>query len=446
MTSVPDRDSASHAATHGDEGLVRAIGPLGLTASVINIVVGGSIFVMPAALSRDLGTAAPLAYFVGAAVMALVTFSFAEVARRTVASGGPYAYVEQAFGLFPGFLAGLLTWLAGMFASAAVAAALVDSLGKVAPALQHPFARGATLVCMFAVLAAVNVLGVRSGTRLASAAAIAKFTGLVLFVGLATQLVVPSNLEWEWPSDGSGLGRATILVIFAFAGMEVPLCAGGEIRDPDRTVPRALGAALVLVTVLYIAVQLVAQGVLGGAIESSQAPLADALAKIGPTGYLLLLATGAVSMFGYLAGDILGMSRILFAFGRDRLLPRQLAAVHPVTRVPHVAVLVHAITAAALSVSGTFTLLAPIASVAILLLYIACCAAALMLYLRPNGGAGRRRLAGTLVPVLAILSLGWVLTHSTPSEFLAVGVVLAIGCVLYAIVRSRSRAERPPAM
>jgi amino acid transporter len=365
---------------------------------VINIVVGGSIFVMPAALSRDLGTAAPLAYFVGAAVMALVTFSFAEVARRTVASGGPYAYVEQAFGIFPGFLAGLLVWLAGMFASAAVAAALVDSLGKVAPVLHQPFARAATLVCMFAVLAAVNVLGVRSGIRLASAAAIAKFAGLVLFVGLATRLVVPENLDWEWPSDGTGLGRATILVIFAFAGMEVPLCAGGEIRDPDRTVPRALLAALVLVTVCT-SPQLVAQGVLGGAIASSQAPLADAR-EDRPTGYVLLLATGAVSMFGYLAGDILGMSRILFALAAS-------AAAAPNSR-PCTATRGRTlrcsctITATALSVSGTFTLLAPIASVAVLLLYIVLRRRA-MLYLRPGAVTGRRRLAGTVVPVLAIV-------------------------------------------
>ena len=134
-----DLPSASQPSADGD-GLVRAIGPLGLTAGVINIVVGGSIFVLPAALSSDLGTAAPLAYFVGAAVMALVTISFVAVARRTASSGGPYAYVEQAFGTYPGFLSGLLTWLAGVFASAAVAAALVDSLSTIVPILDQPLA------------------------------------------------------------------------------------------------------------------------------------------------------------------------------------------------------------------------------------------------------------------------------------------------------------------
>jgi len=430
--------SESHVSRDG-EGLVRAIGPLGLTAGVINIVVGGSIFVLPAALSSDLGTAAPLAYFVGAAVMALVTISFAAVARRTASSGGPYAYVEQAFGTYPGFLSGLLTWLAGVFASAAVAAALVDSLSTIVPMLHEPFARGALVVCLFLVLAAVNIVGVRAASGLSTATAFAKFTGLVLFVVLATRLVVPDNLAWEWPAGSEGLGRATVLVIFAFAGMEVPLCAGGEIREPNRTVPRALALALLLVTVLYIAVQLVAQGVLGADIASSKAPLADALARIGPTGYLLLLATGAVSMFGYLAGDILGMSRILFAFGRDRLLPHQLAAVHPVTRAPHVAVLVHAVAATSLAISGTFKLLAPIASVAILLLYIACCAAAFKLQRQPAKTGQRASVIAMLVPLFAIVALVWVLGHSTRSEFLAVGVVLLLGSVLFMIVRHRNR-------
>jgi basic amino acid/polyamine antiporter, APA family len=401
-----------------DEGLLRAIGPVGLGASIINIVVGGSIFVLPAALAREVGTAAPWGYLTGTLVMALVTIAFAAVGSRTTRSGGPYAYVENAFGGFSGYLAGLLTWLAAAFASGAVAAALVDTLSTVAPPLQAPVTRGSALALLFAVLALINVQGVRAGTRLASLTAMAKFSGLVLFVVLATRFVQGENLEWTWPTRGSDLGRATVLVIFALAGMEVPVCAGGEIRDPARTVPRALAGALVLVVLLYLTVHLVAQGVLGGSLPGSQAPLADALAKIGPVGRALLLATGAISMFGFLGGDMLGSSRILFAFGRDGLLPRQLAAVHPVTRAPHIAVLVHTVIAAGLAMSGTFTFLAPIATLTIVLLYIGCCAAAWVV-------------VRSFAPLLAIPGLLWVAAQSTRLEFLAVGVVLAAGTAVY---------------
>jgi amino acid transporter len=374
-------------------------------------------------LARELGTAAPAAYLTGAVVMGLVTLAFAEAGRRTVRSGGPYAYVESAFGRYPGFLAGLLTWLAVVFACAAVAAALVDSLSTMVPVLRLPLARGAALLLLFAVLAAVNVRGVIAGTRLASAAAIAKSAGLILFVLLAARYIQTDNLTWNWPTDAGSLGRATVLAMFALAGMEVPLCAGGEIRDPARTVPRALGGALGFVVLLYVTIHLVAQGALGASLADSQAPLADALAKGGQGGRALLLAIGGISMFGYLAGDTLGASRILFAFGRDGLLPQRLAAVHPDTRAPHVAILVHALAAALLAMTGSFAVLAPIASIAIIVVYLGCCAAAWAL----------SRVA--VVPLLAMAALLWVASHSTATEFLAVGIVLLAGSLLYLVGR-----------
>src|SRR5687767_817067 len=130
--------------------------------------------------------------------MGLVTLAFAEAGRRTARSGGPYAYVESAFGRYPGFLVGLLTWLAVVFACAAVAAALVDSLSGVLPPLHRPLARGSALILLFAVLALVNVRGVQAGTRLASGTAIAKSAGLLLFVVLAARYVRSDNLEWNW--------------------------------------------------------------------------------------------------------------------------------------------------------------------------------------------------------------------------------------------------------
>jgi APA family basic amino acid/polyamine antiporter len=213
-----------------------------------------------------------------------------------------------------------------------------------------------------------------------------------------------------------------VLVIFALAGMEIPLCAGGEIRDPARTVPRALAAATLLVALLYVTIQLIALGVLGAGLASSSAPLADALAGIGPAGRGLILAIGAISMVGFLGGDILGQSRVLFAFARDGFLPRRLAAVHPITRAPHVAVVVNAVIAAALAMSGSFTVLAPVASIAIVVLYIATCVAAWVVTRREPRG---------VIPLLAIPGLVWVLAHSTGREFAAVGVALGAGAVIY---------------
>lgn len=422
-----------------DDGLLRAIGPVGLALSIVNVTVGGSIFVLPAVLARELGTGAPAAYLAGAGVMALVALAFAEAGRRTTVSGGPYAYVERAFGQFPGYLAGLLTWLATIVACGAVGAALVDSLATMIPVLHQPVPRTLTVAIAFGALALVNVRGVRAGTMLASAAGMAKFIGLVVFVLLAAQFVQADHLRVTSPVGGAGLGRATILVIFALAGMEIPLCAGGEIRDPGRTVPRALAAATLLVVLLYVTIHLIAQGVLGPALAGSSAPLADALGALGPAGRGLILAVGAISMVGFLGGDILGQSRVLFAFARDGLLPRKLASVHPVTRAPHVAVVVNAVVAAALAMSGSFTLLAPVASIAIVLLYIATCVAAWVVTRQESGGAGTLPGATAL---LAIPGLAWVLVQSTRQEFLAVVVALAAGTALYAVT-TRLRSPTP---
>jgi APA family basic amino acid/polyamine antiporter len=174
--------------------------------------------------------------------------------------------------------------------------------------------------------------------------------------------------------------------------------------------------------------------VLGPALAGSSAPLADALSGVGPAGRGLILAIGAISMVGFLGGDILGQSRVLFAFARDGLLPRKLAAVHPVTRAPHVAVVVNAVIAAALAISGSFSLLAPVASIAIVLLYIATCVAAWVLTRREPGRVGTLPGATAL---LAIPGLLWVLVHSTRQELLAVVVALAAGAVTYAVTTRR---------
>src|SRR5262249_25620893 len=150
------------------------------------------------------------------------------------------------------------------------------------------------------------------------------------------------------------VGRGVILAIFALSGMEIALGTSGEVRAPARTIPHALAIAIPAIAIVYLAIQIVAQGILGPDLAASKAPLADALARGGERGRRFIVAAGIASMTGWLASDLLGSSRVLFAFGRAGTLPRALGAVHPKTRVPHVAVSVHAIIACALALSGTF--------------------------------------------------------------------------------------------
>src|SRR5882757_3257408 len=143
-----------------DAGLVRAIGARQLTASVINVTIGAGIFVLPAVASGGLGAAAPIAYIVCAALMALIVCCFAAAGSRVSLTGGVYAYVETAFGPFVGFLAGVLYFLMATFAVASVSSAFAGSVGAFWPVANTTIGRTALIAALFASLAAVNIRGV----------------------------------------------------------------------------------------------------------------------------------------------------------------------------------------------------------------------------------------------------------------------------------------------
>ena len=195
---------------------------------------------------------------------------------------------------------------------------------------------------------------------------------------MAVWFVRPEHLAVSVLPPASAVGRTAIVLIFAFVGVEVALVPSGEVSQPARTVPRALFTALAVTTTIYLTIQAVALGILGPALaDYASAPLAEAMARVvGPAGRLLVLAGAMVSMFGYVAGDMLGSPRALFALARDRMLPAALARVHPRYHTPHVAIVTYATFVGAVAVSSHFTELAIVANVAILTLYLMCVLAA----------------------------------------------------------------------
>lgn len=414
----------------------------------MNVTVGGGIFRLPASVAGSLGAAAPLAYLVCAAAMGLIVLCFAEAGSRVALTGGPYAYVEVAFGPFVGFLSGVLLWLVGTFALAAVATLLADALAGLLGGVTTLGAggRAALLAGVLGVLAAVNVAGVRQGARLNTIATVAKLLPLALVVVGGAFLVHPAHLAVAAAPAPGALARSAVVLVFAFAGVESALVPSGEVRDPARTVPRALALAMGAVTVLYLALQFVAQGVLGAALATSPAPLAAVAERVfGAPGRGLLLVGAAVSMFGYVSGMTLAVPRALFAFARDGLLPRALGAVHPRHRTPHVAIWTQTAVVWLLAATGTFERLAVLANVSTLVLYAACCVAAWALWRRDvrTPGAGPVRVPfHPAVPWLAVAVIAGILTSVTLREWAVVVGVLAAAAVGYV---ATGRGRRVPA-
>ena len=376
--------------------------------------------------------------------MALIATTLAMAGSRVTLTGGIYAYVDVAFGPYVGFLSGVLQWLTGLLGVASVCAALLDQVGTLAPALAPWPARFATLGVILATLAALNVRGVRSGTRLIEAVTVAKLLPLFLFVGVGAFFVNPAAIAWPGLPDTDALGRSVLLLTFAYAGPEVALAPSGEVKTPARTIPPALFRALGFITFFYIAIQLVAQGVLGTDLpQHTAAPLAGAAGRfLGEAGLTLMLFGAVISMFGYLCGDMLSAPRTLFAFARDGMLPSLFARVHPVRRTPRAAIWTHSALVLTLASTNTFQRLAIISNVGLLVLYLLCGAAALELVRRDvRSDAAPFTMRGAwLAPVGGALMMLWILSTATLAEFAVTGVVLAAATVAYVLRKPATKA------
>ncbi|MEY2499975.1 MAG: hypothetical protein QOI07_309 [Verrucomicrobiota bacterium] len=418
-----------------DAQLDRAIGVPGLAANIINTTIGASIFALPALIAQSLGAAAPVAFVACGVAMTLFVTCFALAGSRVSLTGGLYAYAEVAFGRYVGFITGLFFCTTALLSVAAVVNFFVGTVVALVPVMNGPVMRAVLMFLVYAVMAALNIRGVRTGAGAVGVVTIAKLVPLFLFVLAGIFFIEPTAFTWPgWP-PAKTLGDSVLLLLFAFFGIEVALIPSGEVKNPARTVPRAIYSALALTTLLYILIQLVAQGTLGANLALHRdTPLAEAAnVFLGKPGRLLLLAGATISGFGFIASDILSSPRILFAFGRDGILPRVLAHVHPRFRSPDVAILVYTVAALVLSLTSSFAELAIMANVAALLLYIICCAAAWELMRRDVRTEARPFTfpGASVVPIVSIIAIIWILSHAKWDEWRPNVWVFGVGSALY---------------
>src|SRR5205807_3172240 len=201
------------------------------------------------------------------------------------------------------------------------------------------------IALVYSILALINIRGVREGAGAVAVVTPAKLLPILLFLAVGIFFIHPANFSWAiWPGSKS-LGDAVVLLMFAFVGIEVALIPSGEVKNPARTVPRSAYLALVFTTIVYVMIQLVAQGTLGADLANyPDAPLAESASKfLGDVGRTVLLAGATISAFGFVTSDILSSPRMVFAFGRDGALPAFFAHVHPRYRSPDVAIITYAV-------------------------------------------------------------------------------------------------------
>lgn len=434
--------------TNPDALLSRELGVRQLAATIFNYTVGSGIFVLPAFAVLQLGSAAPFAYLTCAVVIGLVVLCFAEAGSRVSSTGGAYAYVEAGLGPMAGFVAGCLMLSTGTAAAAAVSSILARSLLSLFPGAPAWMA-SVVIVLLVTTLATVNFRGVRSGARVIELITIAKLLPLLAFIGIGMFFIEPGNLVIdELPPIEAVLGTAGV-VIFAFSGIEGSLIPSGEVKNTSRTVPRAALIALAAATLLYLAIQFVALGILGSALaEDRTTPLASAAEAVaGPTGRAVLVIGAVVSMFGYLSANVLSEPRGLFALSRDGFLPKLMSSVHPRFRTPYKSIVIYAVTVTAIALSGTFETLAVFANLAAITLYFLCAVSVLMLRRKAVRADGDPFVipGGPVVPVITCGLLVWLFSATVQrDQLIALLVVLTVVGILYALRAWRQRAIGHP--
>jgi len=341
----------------GRPGLVARIGLFEATLVVMGGIVGSGIFVNPSVVAQHVHSA-PLilgAWVVGGVVALVGAFIYAELSERMPAVGGQYAYLREAFHPLVAFLCG---WALLLVINAGGVAAVAVTFARYALELTGaPIGETALAIVTIVGLAAINCLGVRSGSLVQGVLMVLKVGALAALIVLGWLFHRPPPSAMAAPPDGLlAFGGAMVPVLFAYGGWQTTCFIASEVRDPRRTMPRALVAGVVTVIVLYVGVSWVCLAGLGPAGLAATETPASALMRrtLGQRGATFIALGIAISTLGFLSQSLLTMPRVYFAMAADGLFFRRVARVSRRTHAPVVAILVLAATSTAVALSGRY--------------------------------------------------------------------------------------------
>jgi APA family basic amino acid/polyamine antiporter len=428
-----------------EEGLVRGIRRWDLVAIAINGIIGAGIFGLPSRIYALVGTYSIIAFVACALVVALIIVCFAEVSSRFEETGGPYLYAREAYQPAVAFEVGWLIWLARVTAFAANCNLLINYLSFFWSGAASAVWRASIIVLIVTVLAIVNVLGIRQAAIVSNAFTIGKLVALIIFIAAGLFFLNPQAFELGAAPTSDSFSQSVLFLVYAFTGFEMATIPAGEVRDPQRNLPRALLIAILVVATVYILVQIVCVGTLPG-LAQSQKPLADAGAHfLGTAGGAIISAGAVISITGNLNILLLSGSRLPFAMAEQQQLPKLIGAIHKRFFTPYIAILITAGLMLFLTLKSSFLELLTISTLARLVTYAATCLALPLFRRRQDVQPAAFRLpAGTFIAILSLLLIGWLLAHSTLKEAEATAKAAAVGLLIYVSYWVYSRFVRKP--
>src|ERR1019366_3151843 len=324
--------------------LRRELGVFSASLLVVGGIIGSGIFFTPAETARALPTAGWVlgVWTLGGIVALAGALTYAELGAMMPEAGGGYVYVREAFGRIPAFLLGWMTLL--MIASGAIAAVAMGFAGYLERFVPIGAVGGRIGVAAITIIAltATNYLGVKPGTVTANIFTLSNIAalGALIVIGLALHPGAPPSVAAPAaPPLARGAAAAFVAVLFTIGGWQQTNMVAGEIRDPERTLPRALAVGIGIVIAVYLGANIVYLKTLGrDGLAVSTAVAADTAARlIGPAGATAITVAAMLSIFGFVNVALLTNARVLYALGQDGAFLPSAGKVHPRFGSPHVA-------------------------------------------------------------------------------------------------------------
>ncbi|HKF22884.1 MAG TPA: amino acid permease [Candidatus Angelobacter sp.] len=343
--------------------LARRLGLFDSTMLVMGGIVGAGIFMNPYVVAQRVHTPGLVlgAWLAGGAIALTAAFIWAELADRLPQVGGQYAYLRDAYHPLAAFLYG---WVLLLVIQTGGMAAVTVTFSRYFLELTGIHAADwLVAVITLGVLTLINCLGVRAGGTVQSALMVIKIFAITMLVAAGAVLVQGVHVLWRplvdqpvSPSLFSVFGAALVPVVFAYGGWQTASFVAGEMKQPRRDLPRALVLGVLGVALLYVSVNYICVRALGVATLAQTPTPASAVMRLalGQRGATIIALGIAVSTLGFLSQSVLTAPRVYFAMGEDRVFFRQLAWVHPRTRVPVIAIVAQSVWTVVILVTGRY--------------------------------------------------------------------------------------------
>ena len=358
-----DSEPVESQVTAPHQQLARRLGLFDATMLVMGGIIGSGIFMNPHVVAESVHSPMLIfgAWMLGGIAALIGAFIYAELSALLPAVGGQYAYLREAYHPSVSFVYG---WVLLLVTQTGGMAAVAITFARYFLELTHfPLSDWVVAVSALSILTFINCLGVRSGSTVQNIFMVLKIAaiGLLIFVGFT--VTDSSHISLLPIADRpvsvdllTAFGAAMVPVLFAYGGWQTSNFVAGEIREPEKNLPRGLILGVTGVIALYLLVNLVCVGVLGtSGLAGTKTPATQIMRiAFGEKGAILIAIGITISTLGFLSQGILTAPRVYFAMAEDKLFFKSVAWVHPKTRVPVVAIVIQGIFAIIIAISGKY--------------------------------------------------------------------------------------------